>query len=514
MEAASSGTLLQAMVSEIDNSSNHKISGITYTSTIPGLDAHITSLPPSDVLSSTKTITIQSTNKVQLDSTNYYCSWILDEVNEYDEYVLFDAGQSSYQLKTGEYFLYTNSTRTSLVILGSGTLLSRDTSVWSEEWACAAYKYSSIVSDGMDTLVNTPNALQRVKADCLLDVTEQQFITLNSEATLVLTYINAPNPEPLIKTTNNYSYDITASDFSSIKYKSKNSDSFVVVPMVNINNNTWTLKSQLNINMSKEHPQELMSGQFITAIAADGTAAAPITEAFVSSSFDISKEGGSNVDVRKYNSDKGTWEIPQISTFTVAASDTYIAYTSSGVTSLQFVSGSHESQQLSMGFPDSDYIVVLQHGNDNLSELYVKDANGNYISKFGDDDISSIGPTYLKNPGIYYLQLTSSTAQPLTVYCTPAVGSDATVMIQKCLKYSIYDGVTGISESDLVDEVQSLDTDFLFDFSYQVSQDEKIDNPLDSMSFFESTHPFNKCTIGQLNTESLSNIYISEKTRS
>ena len=53
-----------------------------------------------------------------------------------------------------------------------------------------------------------------------------------------------------------------------------------------------------------------------------------------------------------------------------------------------------------------------------------------------------------------------------------------------------------------------------FDYSYEVDADELVENPIDSKSFFDFNHEYNKFTIAQLDTSSLySGVYVTNKVR-
>ena len=52
----------------------------------------------------------------------------------------------------------------------------------------------------------------------------------------------------------------------------------------------------------------------------------------------------------------------------------------------------------------------------------------------------------------------------------------------------------------------------MYDFSYVVDKDVLIDNPIDSNSFLNSNHIYNKFTICQIDTDN-SDIYITNSTK-
>ena len=51
---------------------------------------------------------------------------------------------------------------------------------------------------------------------------------------------------------------------------------------------------------------------------------------------------------------------------------------------------------------------------------------------------------------------------------------------------------------EVVSKVVSLDTDSKFDYTYEIPETDYIENPLDSQSFTNNSHPYNKFTISQI----------------
>jgi hypothetical protein len=85
-----------------------------------------------------QSIDVLSVNKKTLSSSVIPCLWFTNDYNEVVdeegdastdkviEYILFNSGETERLLQDNEYFMYTNSTKSELVILGSGTLIKRD----------------------------------------------------------------------------------------------------------------------------------------------------------------------------------------------------------------------------------------------------------------------------------------------------------------------------------------------------------------------------------------------------
>ena len=64
----------------------------------------------------------------------------------------------------------------------------------------------------------------------------------------------------------------------------------------------------------------------------------------------------------------------------------------------------------------------------------------------------------------------------------------------------------------IVNKIELLDKDRLYDFSYVVDKDILIENPLDSESFMNTNHIYNKFTICQMDTQN-SDVYITNSTK-
>lgn len=104
-------------------------------------------------LSGTESITTLKENEILINDTNNEGSsncvyWMLNTTTSENKYVLFDENQEEYQLKNGEYLMYTNSNRTQLVTLGAGTKIRRKcTTETLEAWDVDAIDYGDYIQD-------------------------------------------------------------------------------------------------------------------------------------------------------------------------------------------------------------------------------------------------------------------------------------------------------------------------------------------------------------------------------
>lgn len=131
-------------------------------------------------LSSTKIIIIRKINQVILESGDSYCYWVLNEKvvdsNGQEKYRLFDVGEDSIILNSGEYFIYTNSTLTNLTILGSGTLITRSDSTY--VWEVGVKDSSDIVENGIGAF-NEGDWFKIVPSNAIVTLTEQHYFNIN-----------------------------------------------------------------------------------------------------------------------------------------------------------------------------------------------------------------------------------------------------------------------------------------------------------------------------------------------
>lgn len=131
----------------------------------------------STYLSGSKKIVTREMNKITLDST-YYCYWVLnDKVN--NKYRLFESNPEdptapqSVLLKNGEYFFYSSSALSDLIILGSGTEIVRSNS--SNNWEVDVLPTDEILTQGTNAL---KNLWMKVPSGTTIEVVENQYLTV------------------------------------------------------------------------------------------------------------------------------------------------------------------------------------------------------------------------------------------------------------------------------------------------------------------------------------------------
>jgi len=96
------------------------------------------------------------------------------------------------------------------------------------------------------------------------------------------------------------------------------------------------------------------------------------------------------------------------------------------------------------------------------------------------------------------------TSYNLPIYIAATITVDAslsklnnteTITIDNPARY-VYSSLIPATKVDKYQRlVRDLDVDKVFNYSYEIKDEELIKNPLDPLSFLNTNHPFNRCTI-------------------
>ena len=133
----------------------------------------------NNTLSTTKTITIRKINQIVLTASDSYCYWILNQKSEnsgnQETYRLFEVGEYSKILNSGEYFIYTDSTLTNLTILGAGTLIQRSDTTY--VWEVQVKDAASIIENGISAFTES-DWFKIAPSDATLSLTEQYYFNI------------------------------------------------------------------------------------------------------------------------------------------------------------------------------------------------------------------------------------------------------------------------------------------------------------------------------------------------
>lgn len=221
----------------------------------------------NQVLTGVKSIKTTNINKIAVNNNDNGCSYVYWFLNSKidGEYTLFKKDKdSTYTLKAGEYFVYTNDAKNVLHILGQGTKLDR--TVTDTDWIVNAIDYPDLLAKGIDALEGLWYTLRKVDVNNsqelpILYATEQQQIL-----------IGPGNEFEITRTGNNTqvkSIDLNSKDpvqfygddaTYSLKYKDSKGN-VNIVPEIATTSVGWSATTLLNLNMSSTLPQVLWESQ-------------------------------------------------------------------------------------------------------------------------------------------------------------------------------------------------------------------------------------------------------------
>lgn len=220
---------------------------------------------------------------------------------------------------------------------------------------------------------------------------------------------------------------------------------------------------------------------------------------------------------------------------TTKPSDWEISYTNYYVKTNKLDGNYSTIKEIDFNFNDGKYLLLFTNSSPDIKSLkmYVAPVvNGEVLSgekvqlsEFGDSEFVDFHDSrkYYIDLNIKELKSTYvsfSNAEMLHLYInldfkTPILSYYETFgFIGFGLSYK-YDKPDWISDDffiSTVNRIRLLDINKMYDFSYVVDKDVLIDNPIDSNSFLNSNHIYNKFTICQIDTDN-SDIYITNSTK-
>ena len=164
-------------------------------------------------LSASKAIVIKEVNSVKLNNPVNYVYFVTEATitqgNDTYYTIEFDSN-GDYILKSNEFFIHTNTTKTTLEILGSGTLIHKVGLDTITNWQCKATNSSTIAQHGTSALTDIWFGYS-ADSDNYLEVTEQEFVNVQSggEIELILPQGLSINNTELYAEFNNNGFSIS-----------------------------------------------------------------------------------------------------------------------------------------------------------------------------------------------------------------------------------------------------------------------------------------------------------------
>ena len=514
------------------------------------------------VLTGSHTITPRRLNRIHINNTENGTNnvfWILNSVKD-GRCELFTSNTENershtYTLQSGEYFIYSNASRTQIVMLGQGTVISR-TGNTQTSWSVEQVSYNDFIAEGLD-YIDSPtsdgNSLTKwwtIDKDTDVYATEMLFHQLGPETKLTLTYNGPEETRPKkIRFSNSGVYAIPHEGAAeepvnlaqyTISYQDSEGKE-TTLPVRTNDSLAWTGKSILNINTSPTNPQKLEKHQYIEVKQQVDDEAEPQvlkfdgTKYFMADRY-VNITGGIDVDVTSLDI---YGNLKKLLVYIYNLFDTSfvkdVEYT--GFTTLVKISRDDDDVDFTKEYkhfvpfaiPEGDYIVPIQIQDSSVfNSLSVEYYNGKY--KFNTVNSVPVGlgvvvipgkgktdpdatlvlepligdkkkNTWYTENGTYYFKLPHRYADgyewgAIVIREKHKGNSPSDIVIKSPHKYVLNPDIDGNYVQEVTDDVISMSHD-LFNYTYIVPDDIEISNPLNSSTFFMSQHVYNPYTISQ-----------------
>lgn len=475
--------------------------------------------------------------------------------------------KQSYILQNGEYLIYANEAQTQLNTLSSGTIITRtldstyeSTIGFLPEWEVVAISYDEFLSDPFVTLSDKWYDIQNS-----IDVyaTEQQWYQVGPGYKIRLDPIGDYNPNQSITFHNDYttftnfkgeSEDLDLDDSKLCNYKislidtTNNINTMTTLPVRRLSEYGWSAKTLLNINSGPNSPQVVKGHQQIkfyknnesTASLTLGIQDNPDSTGIDSDTYfitdrDLSLTGGIGVDTTIL--DLETSQIIPLHVYSFnqldPVTDSLYNYTPNSATrNLELKVGQKvdvaPTIEIDLSLPKGQYLIPMS-----VENLGMK-ASINF--KYEEQGVTETVPLTLLNrnttsvtiiadleePSVKYelgsyllsLDLTNTNSNIVTgslilkiITDTPEEDSKINTSLIKLscpYKYTPHDYIKDRYE-ELLNKVNTYNLDYVFSYTYQVPQSQLIEDPLNSVSFLNSGHPYNKFTICEWNISDTKN---------
>lgn len=486
---------------------------VTSTETESQYVSSLNSTAKYHVLTGTRIIKTENINQIHINNNINGCGniyWFLNDINSAGRFELFDASSTTYVLKSGEYFVYTNDEKTSLHLLGEGTIIERGEG-WLKSnnavWTVEPVSYEDLLTEGIDILADKWMRIKKIdksstgSAEMGLWATEQQQILIG--------------PNNKFSVTGEIESDSTfvidnqgvVLDNLSISYTDSEGNT-VNIESIDSSDAAWTARSILNINISSTTPQKLYEHQSFTLKSEDTTYTPTLkgnndSPLFILSNKSISRVGGIDLDVTDDYSKNST----NILSYNVVKNDNYTYISDTFETSLSLTSGKNEVILSKFKLLQGSYLLNV-YTSKKISALEV---SANLPS-----DLFEISPLLNNSSVVKVYKLVvkkESTEDFIDLKISYSSDVDFNLIFNPLYKFNTSNlrAISDTFEEQLLERLSQLDVNNEFDYSYEPSN--PIVNPLDSEKFLTNTHFYNPYTICEWNADVAGNIVVHDVTR-
>lgn len=414
---------------------------------------------------------VESLKQNTTDLSDKLCYWLLNN----SENILFKSTDVEKILDTNEYFIYTDRIKSGIVILGSGTKITRPEA-------------------GTVVRINKNIPAEQIAESGVSSIPDSAFYTWPSNSDVIahemVIYTFGKGTKVTATVTN--SVNNTLKDCSNLKYQNPGEAE------QELKGTEWQIRSRLNINATPSSPQVLGTNQNLkihyTSTTGTNTSN-PITIIGKSILFNenVQLAGGTDIDT------------------SVLDLEGNVNY------SLNALVFDDKTSELQLKLPhgnvyNANYPLTLKGDETALIKLYVYGANSTdkiTVTKAAGDNgnikdytanTDGAARIEITSSGVYYLLLTG----PLTTITisVPNIEGISTTLDRTLYRFNEKPDVNArntLVRNKILSNLKN--TGYKFDYTYIVPDDVKIDNPLDPDSFWSSNHYCSKFTIAQLDLD-------------
>ena len=461
-------------------------------------------------------------------------------------------------LENDDFFIYTDEYKQGLVLLGSGTeiiaeakkinsLLKQFQGTPNKFWSMNAINISQVSANGLNSTIEW----NQIPLNISIFTAEKQIITLGEGTT-----IKIEGSKDSISIANNI-YDLPEN--LTLSYKDKDSKEFQSLPSINGDDSSnWGIFSRLQLNTSPTKGQLLKNGQYVILYKEKLNHTGKIVESYeeiaylgptqyITSNAIVSLAGGYQQNSATLDSQgnfKNTLKLYVSGKDTVPSEEGIKYYESNADIIDKGLTLNNNNKLNSSITSTSKYTEVSIWANEKIKLNDSITINiDNLSSQFKNTliPILFISPTDLtctltttttsgtdtantmldlsynndskdasNNSNLSYFRLLSN-PEKLKLEISGAEISSLKLIIFNPLKIKSINPLVEAHIKDGNGTTTTVDSTFkklatnyktqdnLFDYSYQIDEEDQIVNPLNSESFFSTLHPFNRWVIPQLN---------------
>lgn len=410
---------------------------------------------------------VESLKQNTTDLSDKLCYWLLNN----SENILFKSTDVEKILDTNEYFIYTDRIKSGIVILGSGTKITRP-------------------QEGAVVRINKNIPAEQIAESGVSSIPDSAFYTWPQGSSVtaheMVIYTFGKGTKVTATVTNPVNNNLK--DCSNLKYQNPGEAE------QELKGTEWQIRSRLNINATPSSPQVLGTNQslkihYTSTTGTSTTNPVTITGKSILFNENVQLAGGTDIDTSVLDLEGNVDYSLNALVFEdkTSALEFKLPYTNEAGTVY-----------------NANYQLTLESGKTALIKLYVSGASSTNkitVTKTGNGSIKdyTTGTPLVNNEitsnGVYYLLLTG----PLS---TITVSIPNVTGISTTLDRTLYrfDDEPDINVKNKI--LSNLtNTDYKFDYTYIVPDDVKIDDPLDPDSFWSSNHYCSKFTIAQLDLD-------------